>query len=224
MNKFHGYIRLTRGIPLLVCLVVAGCGGGKDTIFGGDVAVARPTVTSSVPAAAATNVSTNTTAITGTFSEPVALTSGAASFTVTCAAPCASPAGTVTLDSTGRTASFTLNNVTLAPLTAYTATISGVTSTTTALGARKPVRLDVHDWPAARPRAAQSAAHRPLDDEPWSNAGPGDELGAYCDFHGRHGASDAHRDKLYGDVRVAMRRAVRDRGLCGRQQERGFFA
>ncbi len=94
MNKLHGYMSLARGIPLLASLVVVGC-GGKDPIFGGDVAVARPMVTASTPAAAATNVSTNTTVITGTFGEPVALTSGGASFTVTCAAPCASPAGSM---------------------------------------------------------------------------------------------------------------------------------
>ena len=139
MNKFYPSMRLAKGISLLACLFVVGCGGGKDPIFGGDVAVPRPIVTATSPAEAATNVSTDTTTITGTFSEPVTLTAGGASFTVTCSAPCVSPAGTVSLNSAGTTASFTLNNGTLAPLTTYTGTINGVTSTSSGLGLASPL-------------------------------------------------------------------------------------
>ena len=138
MNKFHGSMSFAKGIALLACLVVVGCDGGKDPIFGGHAAVARPIVITSTPADTATSVSTDTTTITGTFSEPVALTAGGADFTVTCAAPCVSPSGTVSLDSTGRTASFTLNNGALEPLTVYTATISNATSTTNGLGLAAP--------------------------------------------------------------------------------------
>ncbi|MEP7245895.1 MAG: Ig-like domain-containing protein [Gammaproteobacteria bacterium] len=117
MISLHRRTGLARALPALALLMLVGCGGGKDPIFGGDVAVARPTVTASAPAPAATNVSIGITAITATFSESIAPLSGGSTFTVVCAAPCASPAGTVSLDSTGRTASFTFNADPLAPLT-----------------------------------------------------------------------------------------------------------
>jgi len=173
MNKFHGSISLARVFPLLACLVIVGCDGdgGKDPIFGGDVTVARPTVTSSTPADGSTDVSTNTTVLVGTFSEPVALTAGAASFTVTCEAPCVSPDGTVSIDSTGGTASFTLNSGTLAPVTVYTATISGVNSTTTGLGLATPFVWTFTTAPLPdliRPRVARTV---PLTTSPGPTPG-----------------------------------------------------
>ena len=170
MTKFHRFMGFAKGIPLLACLVLVGCGGGKDPIFGGDVAVPRPVVIGSTPAVAATNVSPTITAITGTFSEPVAL-AGGGNFTVTCAAPCVSPAGTVSLNSTGSAASFTLTGGMLEPLTVYTATISGATSTTTGLALAAPFVWNFTTGPLPdliRPRVARTV---PLTTSPGPTPG-----------------------------------------------------
>ncbi len=87
----------------------------------------RPAVTTTIPATAipgpAAGLPTNT-AIVAAFSEDMApATITAASFTVACAAPCVSPAGTVSYVVGGRTAVFTPAAV-LAAGTTYTATIT----------------------------------------------------------------------------------------------------
>src|SRR4051812_19508368 len=108
MNRFKS-IR-----PWLAALLVgalAACGGGsggRDPVLGFDAPPAPPTVTAVAPVANATGVAVNNPVITAAFSEPMAAISGGASFTVTCAAPCVSPTGTVTLDSTARIATFAL--------------------------------------------------------------------------------------------------------------------
>lgn len=90
-----------------------------------------PTVTAVAPVNNATGVTTNNTIITAAFSEPMAPITGAASFTVTCAAPCTSPTGTVTLDASNRIATYTLTPATtLQPLTLYTATVTAAQSIT----------------------------------------------------------------------------------------------
>lgn len=88
----------------------------------------RPRVTFTVPATTNPGPTPNTpinTAITATFSEDMApstiLTSG--TFTVTCASPCVSPAGTVTYVASSRTAVFT-HSAPLASSSTYTATIT----------------------------------------------------------------------------------------------------
>ncbi len=123
---------------LLLSALAAGC-GGKDPILGGGVAALAPLVTTVSPAGGLTGVSVGTTAVTATFSEPVAPLTGAASFTLTCQAPCVNPTGTVSLDATSRIASFTLTPATaLAPLTLYTATVTGARSIATGLVMQAP--------------------------------------------------------------------------------------
>lgn len=86
-----------------------------------------PTVTLTIPATTVpgptTNVPTNT-AINAVFSEDMAAASiTASSFTLTCAAPCVSPAGNVGYAVSSRTAVFT-PSTTLAANTTYTATVT----------------------------------------------------------------------------------------------------
>ena len=102
---------------------------GKDQILGTNgIAALVPAVTSVTPLNGATGVLTNTL-VTATFNEAMAPISGSASMTVTCAAPCANPTGTVTLDATKTVATFTLTPGTaLATATDYTVTITAATS------------------------------------------------------------------------------------------------
>jgi len=148
VNKF------TRGMPwlgallaaLFATLLLAGCGGGSQApILGldGDPVVqpapvvpivTAPTVTSVAPANNATGVALNTSIITVAFSEPMSPITGAASFTLSCAAPCVSPTGTVALNSSASTASLTLAGpALLSPSTLYTATVTGGKSLATGL-------------------------------------------------------------------------------------------
>ncbi|MET0279526.1 MAG: Ig-like domain-containing protein [Steroidobacteraceae bacterium] len=112
--------------------LLSGCGADKDPILGGGAATMAPSVTLVAPADGATAVPFTGTVITATFSEPMAPIAAGASFTVTCQAPCVSPAGAVTLDSTARIATFT-PAAPLAPLTRYTATVAGARSLATNL-------------------------------------------------------------------------------------------
>src|SRR5580692_6991408 len=128
MNRFLSNSRYRIFIAaMLLSTLVAGC-GGQDPILGGQGVAGRvPTVTTETPANKAIGVATSTTMITATFSEPVAGITGGATFTLTCAAPCADATGTVSLDGTNTIATFTLTPGTmLEPLVSYTATITGV--------------------------------------------------------------------------------------------------
>lgn len=109
---------------LLLCLMLAGC--DTDPVLGvGGAAVLGPMVTAVTPLNNATAIPLDRTA-TATFSEAMAPITGTASFTLTCAAPCVNPAGTVTLDGTNTVASFNLAPGTmLRPATLYTATVTG---------------------------------------------------------------------------------------------------
>lgn len=142
MNGFKRYSGcLSWSLVLLLGTLMAACGsGGRDPILGaGGVAVLAPTVTATAPVNGSTSVPINNTLITAAFSEPMAPITGAASFTVTCAAPCASPTGTVSLDATNRVTTFTLGPaVTLDPLTLYTGTVTGATSLATGLALASP--------------------------------------------------------------------------------------
>jgi hypothetical protein len=138
MNRFQS-IR-----PWLAALLVgalAACGGGsggRDPVLGFDAPPAPPTVTAVAPVNNATGVPVNNTLINASFSEAMAPISGT-NFTVTCAAPCVSPAGTVTLDGTGRIATFALPaGAALATGTLYTATVSGAKSAATGLAMTLP--------------------------------------------------------------------------------------
>ena len=152
MNAILSSIRPSLAALLIGALVACGGGGGgRDPILGftgtplpttvpaPPAPVAPPTVTAVAPPNNATGVATNNTLITASFSEPVAPITGSASFTVTCAAPCVSPAGTVTLDSTKQVATFALPvGATLTPGTLYTGTVTGATSLATGLAMVAP--------------------------------------------------------------------------------------
>src|SRR6202011_398747 len=129
-------------VVTLLCALIVGCGGGgggRDPILGARVAALAPTVTAVAPTPNATGVPINNTIITATFSELMAPLTGAASFAVTCAAPCTSPTGTVALDATNTIATFTVTPAaSLAPLTVYTGTITGATSLATKLPLASP--------------------------------------------------------------------------------------
>jgi hypothetical protein len=114
-------------VAVTLCALAAGC--GQDQIFGSTATAALvPVVIAETPTDGATNVLLTTTSISATLNEPVALTA-TASFTLTCAAPCANATGVVSLNATNTIATFTLTaGTTLAPSTIYTATIGGATS------------------------------------------------------------------------------------------------
>ena len=144
MNKIQRYSRsLAWTAALLLSTLVAGCGGGgggRSPILGtGGGPALAPTVTSVVPAPNATGVAINGTLISATFSEPVNPIIGTASFTVTCAAPCVNPAGTVSLNAAKTTATFTLApGTSLFPNTLYTGTVTGASSIATGLAMTAP--------------------------------------------------------------------------------------
>jgi len=127
MNRFANFRRSTNlCVMLLLGIAATGCGWEKDPILGSGTAAPAPAVSSVTPLNAATAVSTGAPGISATFNQPMAALTGGATFAVTCAAPCANPTGTVALDSANRVATFTLTPATsLAPLTVYTATITG---------------------------------------------------------------------------------------------------
>ncbi|EQD55851.1 hypothetical protein B2A_05489, partial [mine drainage metagenome] len=83
-----------------LCALLAGCSGGgsqgRAPILGAG-------------ANNATGVATSNPVIAASFSEAMAPITGAASFTVTCAASCTSPTGTVALDASNTVATFTLH-------------------------------------------------------------------------------------------------------------------
>ena len=138
MNRLKSSIRPWLAALLVGALVACGGGGGKDEILGFDTPAFPPTVTAVAPANNATGVATNT-AITADFSEPIAPITGTASFVVTCAAPCANPTGTVSLDSTNRVATFLLSpGTSLAAGTTYTATVTGARALATGLTMTAP--------------------------------------------------------------------------------------
>ncbi|MDO8341804.1 MAG: Ig-like domain-containing protein [Cellvibrio sp.] len=89
------------------------------------------TVTAVAPAANSAGVSINNTIISADFNEAIAPVTGV-NFTLTCAAPCVSPTGSVTRDPTNRVATFTLTPGTqLEPMRLYTARVSDVSSLVT---------------------------------------------------------------------------------------------
>ena len=101
--------------------------------------VAPPTVTAVVPVNNALGVPTNLKAVTAEFSEAMSAFGGSATFVVTCAAPCTSPTGTVTLNASNRIASLTFTaSTTLATLTTYTATVTGAKSLASGLAIAQP--------------------------------------------------------------------------------------
>jgi hypothetical protein len=97
-----------------------------------------PTVTAAAPVNNATGVPVNNTIITAGFSEAMAPLTGG-NFTVTCAAPCVNPTGSVTLDGTARIATFALAaGSPLSASTTYTVTVSGAKSAASGLALAAP--------------------------------------------------------------------------------------
>ncbi len=124
-------------IALTLGAMAAGC--NQDAIFGSNgTAALVPAVTAVTPLSGATDVLTNSL-VTATLNEPVAPITGAASMTVTCAAPCINATGTVTLDATHTVATFTLTpGTTLATATLYTGTITGATALSNGIAMARP--------------------------------------------------------------------------------------
>jgi hypothetical protein len=114
------------GLAMLLSAFVAACGGGSENSYGPvNKANSAPTVGVVTPANNTAGVPVNS-AVTATFSEAMAA-SVASDFAVTCAAPCQSPTGTVTLDSTNTIATFH-SATTFMPLTVYTVKITAAMS------------------------------------------------------------------------------------------------
>ncbi len=136
MREFKsGAITTAWCITLLSALLAAGC--GRDPILGvGGITARVPAVTAVTPLNAATGVSINDPGITATFSEPMRVIP-AGGFTLTCAAPCVNVTGTVALDSTSSIATFT-PSIALAPLTLYTATVTGAASLASGIALAAP--------------------------------------------------------------------------------------
>ena len=133
---------------LLLSALAAGCGGGdggRDPILGSGATLATPVpaavapaVTAVVPVNDSTGVALNQALITAAFSEPVSL-SGAGAFTLSCAAPCSSPAGSVTFDANQQLATFELApSATLESATRYTVTIRDAKSLASGLAMTSP--------------------------------------------------------------------------------------
>ena len=93
-----------------------------------------PTVTAVSPAANAIDVAPNTTELVAAFNEPMSPIPGAVTFKLTCRAPCVNPTGTTEISSANgiTTLSLTLDS-SLAPLTTYTATVTGFQSLATGI-------------------------------------------------------------------------------------------
>lgn len=139
MNRLERRLKpLTWSMTVLLSGLMAGC-GNQSRILGiaGDPAL-RPRVIAVTPLNNATGVPIAAPGISATFNEPVAPITGSASFTVTRTAG-TNPTGTVSLNGAGTVATFTLaGGTTLAPLTVYTATVTGARSPATGLSMAAP--------------------------------------------------------------------------------------
>ena len=130
MNIYKRVVRQRTWVAAILLSVLAAACGSEDPILGtGGIAILAPTVTAVTPLNNAVNVDVNSPGITATFSEPMAPISGAASFTVTCAAPCTNASGNLIFNANKTVASFVLDAGTaLEPLTLYTATVTAARS------------------------------------------------------------------------------------------------
>ncbi len=125
--------RMVLPMSLVLVALAPGCKSGdegRDPILGGGGhAIYPPMVLSVTPLNGAMGVPISNTVVTATFSEAMAPISGTATFTVTCAAPGASPTGQVTLNAAGTMATFTPTpGTTLTPESRFTAKITGARS------------------------------------------------------------------------------------------------
>ena len=146
LNGFYGVRPWLVGCALT--LFIAGCGGGGSggrdpilglnsagiTVAGSTGVILAPTITAVTPTNNATGVAINTSQVTAAFNEPVAISPGSASFTLSCAAPCITPTGLVSIDASNKIATLSLaTGTTLSSSTLYTATIVGAKSVATGL-------------------------------------------------------------------------------------------
>jgi hypothetical protein len=128
MNDFNTPRRgLAWCVAAMLATLAAGCTG--DSILGaGDRVAPAPT------APAVTNVAPSDNLISVPVNSTVAITfnktmAAGSTFTITCAAPCVNPTGTVALSAGGTIATYTLTPATsFAPLTQYTVTATSPTS------------------------------------------------------------------------------------------------
>ncbi|MCC5856015.1 MAG: Ig-like domain-containing protein [Idiomarina sp.] len=126
-------------LAIISTFIVACNDNGRDPILGNDRNVGQlPAVTAVTPANNTMNVGLMNPSITAEFTEAVtALAAG--DFTVTCASPCTSPTGTVSMNSTNTVATFNLAApAVLNELTLYTATVHNATSRATGLAMQDP--------------------------------------------------------------------------------------
>jgi hypothetical protein len=144
-------------MAFLLAALAVGCNGGRDPILGGGGnAVRPPSITSVTPADNATSVPISNPVITATFSEAMAPITGSATFTVAATASGASVSGTVALDASNRTATFT-SGTTLAYFTQYTATVTGARSLSTGLTLASPYVWHFTSEPdTTRPRVSST--------------------------------------------------------------------
>ncbi len=197
-------------LALALCALAASC-DSQDPIFGNSgTAALVPAVIAETPLNGATNVLTSTTVITATLNEAVAPITGAASMTVTCAAPCVNATGTVTLDATHTIATFTLTHGTvLAGFTKYTGT----------------VHLGIHDsGVAVRSHPAPSIGDRSRDDHSRADCWGAQQHRHQRRLHQGYGTGHAHRGQLYRDLHGALCLAHRQRELFRRRENRGIYA
>jgi len=144
----------------MLASLAAAC--GRDPILGnGSLAALAPTVTAVTPANGAIGVVPTKPGISATLSEPVRAITGTASLTVTCAAPCVNPEGTVTLDAGSTTATYTVTSGSLAALTHYTATLTGAVSLANGLALANPYVW--HFTTGVMPVAPTVTAVTPID-------------------------------------------------------------
>ena len=128
MNDFNTFRRrLSWCAAALLATMAAGC--SQDKILGAPDRVATapiaPVVTTVSPANNAISVPVGST-VAITFDKAMAAGS---TFTVTCAAPCVNPTGTVALSAGGTIATYTLTpSTSFAPLTLYTVTANATMS------------------------------------------------------------------------------------------------
>jgi hypothetical protein len=116
----------------------AAMGGSPPTVMTPATAPA-PTVSAVSPRSQAVSVPINDAVVSAAFNEPMAAIEGPASFTLTCDAPCISPTGTLIRDASNTIAGYTLAaGASLAPLTLYTATVTGASSLAADLALASP--------------------------------------------------------------------------------------
>lgn len=154
MKTENLFFRFRPWLAACVLGIFAACGGGgRDPVLGLDGAVINtgtpiapggpinfpPSVTSVTPANNSSGVPVNTTMLTAAFSEAFGGLSGNTGFTVACATPCVNPAGSVSMDTSGKIATLALTSGTpLSASTLYTATITGARSVASGLTIASP--------------------------------------------------------------------------------------